>query len=132
MLLVVLDDGVVANVLLNKSKGQGSGWIVITTGWALAVFVAVAAVARVSGAHINPAVSLGLAGVGAFPWADVPGYIVAQMLGAFAGAVIVWLAYLPHWKETPDADLKRVVFCTAPAIRSAPAIFCARSLAPLC
>lgn len=123
MLLVVLGDGVVANVLLNKSKGQGSGWIVITTGWALAVFVAVAAVARVSGAHINPAVSLGLAGVGAFPWADVPGYIVAQMLGAFAGAVIVWLAYLPHWKETPDADLKRVVFCTAPAIRSAPANF---------
>lgn len=123
MLLVVLGDGVVANVLLNRSKGQGSGWIVITTGWALAVFVAVAAVARVSGAHINPAVSLGLAGVGAFPWADVPGYIVAQMLGAFAGAVIVWLAYLPHWKETPDADLKRVVFCTAPAIRSAPANF---------
>ena len=123
MLLVVLGDGVVANVLLNKSKGQGSGWIVITTGWALAVFVAVAAVARVSGAHINPAVSLGLAGVGAFPWADVPGYIVAQMLGAFAGAVIVWLAYLPHGKETPDADLKRVVFCTAPAIRSTPANF---------
>ena len=123
MLLVVLGDGVVANVLLNKSKGQGSGWIVITTGWALAVFVAVAAVARVSGAHINPAVSLGLAGVGAFPWTDVPGYIVAQMLGGFAGAVIVWLAYLPHWKETPDADLKRAVFCTAPAIRNAPANF---------
>ena len=123
MLLIVLGDGVVANVLLTKSKGQGSGWIVITTGWALAVFVGVAAVARISGAHLNPAVSIGLATVGAFPWSSVPGYIVAQMLGAFVGAVIVWLAYLPHWKETPDGELKRAVFCTAPAIRNVPANF---------
>ncbi len=123
MLLIVLGDGVVANVLLNKSKGQGSGWIVITTGWALAVFVGVAAVARISGAHLNPAVSIGLATVGAFDWVEVPGYIVAQMLGAFVGAVIVWLAYLPHWKETPDGELKRAVFCTAPAIRNVPANF---------
>jgi len=121
MLLIVLGDGVVANVLLNKSKGQNSGWIVITTGWALAVFVGVAAVARVSGAHLNPAVSVGLAITGAFPWAMVPGYAIAQILGAFTGAVIVWLAYLPHWKETPEVDMKRAVFCTAPAIRSAPA-----------
>ncbi|MFZ4682980.1 MAG: MIP/aquaporin family protein [Terrimicrobiaceae bacterium] len=123
MLLIVLGDGVVANVLLTKSKGQNSGWIVITTGWALAVFIAVAAVARVSGAHLNPAVSVGLAAVGAFNWASVPGYIVAQLLGAFAGAIIVWLAYLPHWKETADGELKRAVFCTAPAIRSVPANF---------
>lgn len=123
MLLIVLGDGVVANVLLTKSKGQGSGWIVITTGWALAVFIAVAAVARISGAHLNPAVSVGLAAVGSFNWDKVPGYIVAQMLGAFAGGIIVWLAYLPHWKETTDGELKRAVFCTAPAIRNTPANF---------
>lgn len=123
MLLIVLGDGVVANVLLTKSKGQNSGWIVITTGWALAVFIAVAAVARVSGAHLNPAVSVALAVVGAFPWSAVPGYILAQLLGAFAGAVLVWLTYLPHWKQTPDGELKRAVFCTTPAIRSAPANF---------
>jgi len=123
MLLVILGDGVVANVLLKQSKGEGGGWIVITTGWALGVFVAVAAVARISGAHINPAVSVGLATVGAFPWSSVPGYILAQMLGAIAGSIIVWLAYLPHWKITPDGELKRAVFCTSPAIRSAPANF---------
>lgn len=123
MLLVLLGDGVVANVLLAKSKGQGSGWIVITTGWAFAVFFGVAVVARVSGAHLNPAVSVGLAVAGDFPWASVPGYIVAQMLGGFAGAVLVWLAYLPHWKITDDGELKRAVFCTAPAVRNAPANF---------
>ncbi len=120
MLLIVLGDGVVANVLLKKSKGEGSGWIVIATGWALAVFLGVAVVARVSGAHINPAVTLGLALNGVFPWAEVPAYMVAQVAGAFAGGVIVWLAYLPHWKETPDGDTKRAVFCTAPAIRNYP------------
>ncbi len=123
MILIVLGDGVVANVLLNKSKGQGSGWIVITAGWAFAVFIAVAIVARVSGAHLNPAVSIGLAVAGAFDWSLVPGYIVAQMTGAIAGAILVWIAYLPHWKETPDGDLKRAVFCTAPAIRNVPANF---------
>lgn len=123
LLLIVLGDGVVANVLLNKSKGQGSGWIVITTGWAFAVYVGVACIARISGAHINPAVSIGLAAAGAFDWHLVPGYIIAQMLGAFAGAVIVWLAYLPHWKITDDPDLKRAVFCTAPAVRCTPANF---------
>ncbi len=123
MLLIILGDGVVANVVLNKSKGQNSGWIVITAGWAFAVFLAVAAVARVSGAHLNPAISVGLAVVGAFPWASVPGYAAAQTLGAFAGGVIVYLAYLPHWRVTEDADLKRAVFCTAPAIRHAPSNF---------
>jgi glycerol uptake facilitator protein len=123
LLLIVLGDGVVANVLLAKSKGQGSGWIVITTGWALAVFFGVAVVARVSGAHLNPAVTLGLAVSGLFPWGSVAGYVVAQVLGAFAGAVVVWLAYLPHWKLTADGELKRAVFCTAPAVRSLPANF---------
>lgn len=118
-ILIVLGDGVVANVVLTKSKGHNSGWIVITTGWALAVFVAVFATARISGAHLNPAVSVGLAVTGAFEWSQVPGYIVAQMLGAIAGSVLVWLAYLPHWRETEDADSKRAVFCTAPGIRQA-------------
>jgi glycerol uptake facilitator protein len=118
MLLILLGDGVVANVLLSKSKGQNAGWMVITTGWGLAVFVGVYAVASISGAHINPAVTIGLAVAGSFSWADVPGYIIAQMIGAFLGGVLVWLAYLPHWAETSDAGLKRAVFCTAPAIRN--------------
>jgi len=122
-LLILFGDGVVANVLLKKSKGEGSGWIVITTGWALAVFIGVAAVARVSGAHLNPAVSVGLATAGLFPWEKVPMYVLAQMIGAFLGAVTVWLAYLPHWRGTEDGELKRAVFCTAPAIRSVPANF---------
>jgi glycerol uptake facilitator protein len=120
MILVILGDGVVANVLLNKSKGQNSGWIVITTGWALGVAVAVYCVASISGGHLNPAVTLGLAAIGKFSWAAVPGYIVSQVIGGFLGGVVVWLAYLPHWRETPDAGFKLGVFCTAPAIRAAP------------
>lgn len=123
MLLIVLGDGVVAGVLLKKSKAENSGWIVITTGWALAVAMAVYAVGRISGAHINPAVTLGLAITGRVGWADVPQYIGGQMVGAFVGAVLVWLAYLPHWRETPDHDLKLGVFATAPAIRNLPANF---------
>jgi glycerol uptake facilitator protein len=117
MILVILGDGVVANVLLSRSKGQNSGWMVITTGWALAVTIAVYAVGRISGAHINPAVTIGLASIGAFPWTRVPGYILAQMIGALLGGVLVWLTYLPHWAETKDSGLKLAVFCTAPAIR---------------
>lgn len=117
MLLILLGDGVVANVLLARSKGQGAGWIVIATGWGVAVAMAVYAVGRISGAHLNPAVTLGLASIGSFPMADVPGYMIAQLVGAFGGAVLVWIAYLPHWRETTDADLKLGVFCTAPAIR---------------
>ncbi len=117
MLLVLLGDGVVAGVLLNKSKAEKSGWIVIATGWALAVAVGVYAVGRISGAHLNPAVTLGLAAVGKLPWSDVPVYIVAQMLGAFLGATLVWLAYLAHWEHTPYEDLKLAVFSTTPAIR---------------
>jgi glycerol uptake facilitator protein len=117
MILVILGDGVVANVLLNKSKGQNSGWIVITTGWALGVAVAVYSVNSISGAHLNPAVTFGMAAIGKFAWADVPGYITAQMIGGFLGGMVVWLAYLPHWEETKDQGLKLGVFCTAPAIR---------------
>jgi glycerol uptake facilitator protein len=117
MLLVLLGDGVVANVVLNRTKGQNSGWIVIAVGWAVAVAMAVYAVGRLSGAHLNPAVTLGLASIGSFPWADVPAYVAAQLIGAFAGAVLVWLTYLPHWQATPDPDLKLAVFSTGPAIR---------------
>ena len=118
MILVLLGDGVVANVLLQRSKGQNSGWIVITTGWGVAVAIAVYAVGRISGAHLNPAVTIALATIGSFSWAQVPGYIAAQMIGAFLGAVLVWLTYLPHWRETPDPGAKLGIFCTGPAIRS--------------
>lgn len=116
-ILVILGNGVVANVLLHKSKGQNSGWIVITTGWALAVAVAVYLVNPISGAHLNPAVTLGLAAIGRFPWTQVPPYIIAQMIGGFLGGTIVWLAYLPHWEPTEDQATKLAVFCTAPALR---------------
>ncbi|MBI3881936.1 MAG: aquaporin family protein [Verrucomicrobia bacterium] len=117
MVLVALGDGVVANVVLQKTKGNNGGWIVITTGWALAVTVGVYLVTAISGAHLNPAVTIGLAAIGKFPWADVPAYVAAQMIGAFLGGVIVWLAYLPHWGATEDKGAKLAVFCTAPAIR---------------
>jgi glycerol uptake facilitator protein len=117
MILVLLGDGVVANVLLERTKGQNAGWIVITTGWGVAVAVAVYAVGRISGAHLNPAVTLALATIGSFPWAQVPGYIAAQMIGAIAGAVLVWLAYLPHWGVTPDQGFKLGVFATRPSIK---------------
>lgn len=117
MILIILGDGVVANVVLNKTKGNNSGWIVITTGWALAVFVAVYIVGSISGAHINPAVTLGLAIAGNFPWAQVPLYWIAQMLGAFIGAVIVWLSYYQHFEGT-DPGGQLAVFSTGPAIRN--------------
>jgi len=120
MLLILLGDGVAANVLLNKSKGQNAGWMVITTGWGLAVAVGVYTVGWISGAHLNPAVTLGLAVIGQLPWPKVLPYILAQMIGAFIGAVLVWLAYLPHWKETQNQDLKLGVFCTGPGIRKHP------------
>jgi glycerol uptake facilitator protein len=116
MILIILGDGVVAGVLLRNSKAENSGWIVITFGWGMAVAMAVYITGQFSGAHINPAVTIGLAVAGQFDWALVPGYIIAQFLGAFVGAVIVWLAYLAHWEETADEGLKLGVFCTAPAI----------------
>jgi glycerol uptake facilitator protein len=117
MLLIILGDGVVANVVLQQSKGQNSGWIVITTGWALAVTFAVYCVGSISGAHLNPAVTIAVASIGKLPWDMVPVYIAAQMLGAFLGAVLVWLAYLPHWELTKDQGAKLAVFCTGPAVR---------------
>ena len=121
MILIILGDGVVAGVLLRNSKAENSGWIVITFGWGMAVAIAVYCVGQFSGAHINPAVTIGLAVSGQFDWALVPGYIIAQFIGAFIGAVIVWLAYLAHWGETEDEGLKLGVFCTAPAIYNTPA-----------
>ena len=115
-LLILLGNGVVANVVLDRSKGNGGGWIVITAGWGMGVAVAVYAVGGFSGAHINPAVTVGLAASGAFPWASVPGYVVAQVAGAFLGAVLVWLAYLPHWAATEDGEGIRACFSTDPAI----------------
>jgi glycerol uptake facilitator protein len=117
-ILLLLGDGVVANVVLKGTKGEGSGWIVITWGWGMAVFVAVFVVAAFSGAHINPAVTIGLAAAGKFSWSLVPGYLVAQMLGAALGAFLVYLQYRPHFGVTEDKDLKLAVFCTGPAIRN--------------
>ncbi|MEO8579445.1 MAG: MIP/aquaporin family protein [Gemmatimonadales bacterium] len=116
-ILIVLGDGVVANVVLQRTKGNSSGWIVITTGWALGVTIAVYCVNSISGAHLNPAVTIALASIGAFDWAKVPMYIAAQIAGGFLGGVIVWVAYLPHWEATPDPVSKLAVFSTTPAIR---------------
>lgn len=120
MLLITLGCGVVANVLLNQTNGNNSGWIVITTGWALAVYVGVVVASPHSGAHLNPAVSIGLAVAGKFAWASVPSYILAQFTGAMIGATLIWVMYKKHFDITDNADLKKAVFCTAPAIRNAP------------
>ena len=117
-ILIILGDGVVAGVLLNRSKAQNSGWIVITTGWALAVAVGVYAIGGLTGAHLNPAVTIGLASIGLTPWDLVPYYLVGEFLGAFIGAVIVFLHYLPHWGVTEDPGLKLAVFSTGPAVRN--------------
>ena len=117
-LLILLGNGVVACVLLNLSKGQNSGWIVITFGWGMAVMVAVFAVGQFSGAHLNPAVTVGLAVAGSIEWGDVPEYFAGEFVGAFIGATLVWLAYLDHWRETEDPGLKLACFSTAPAIRN--------------
>ena len=117
MILVLLGDGVVANVLLKQTKGNNAGWIVITAGWGFAVAVSVYCTNAISGAHLNPAVTIGLATIGKFDWALVPGYIAAQMAGAFLGGVLVWLAYLPHWAVTESQGDKLGVFSTGPAIR---------------
>lgn len=115
-ILIVLGAGVVANVVLEKTGGNDSGYIVITWGWGIAVFVAVFVTGSVSGAHINPAVTIGLAVSGQFAWSQVPIYIAAQLLGAFLGAASVWLHYRDHFNATEDADSKLGVFCTSPAI----------------
>ena len=117
-ILLLLGNAVVANVILKKTKGQGAGWLAINFGWGVAVFIAVFIVAKYSGAHINPAVTLGLALAGEFSWNSVPLYLTAQFLGGALGAFLVWLHYRDHFDVTEDADVKRAVFCTAPAIRN--------------
>jgi glycerol uptake facilitator protein len=117
-ILILLGNGVVAGVLLNLSKAQNGGWIVITFGWAMGVTFGVFAVAQFSGAHLNPAVTLGFATIGNTEWGDVPKYLAGEFVGAFIGATLVWLAYLNHWGATEDPGLKLACYCTAPAIRN--------------
>ncbi|KHE67373.1 MIP/aquaporin family protein [Halobacillus sp. BBL2006] len=118
MILIIFGGGVVGGVVLKNSKAEGAGWVVITIGWGLAVAMAIYAVGSFTGAHINPAVTLGLASIGDFPWSKVPIYITAQMIGAFIGACIVFLNYLPHWDKTEDQGAKLAVYSTDPAVRS--------------
>ncbi len=115
--LITLGSGVVANVLLDKTKGNNSGLVVIALAWAIAVFVGVYISADISGAHLNPAVTIGLAVAGKFSWSEVPSYLMAQLLGAFVGAVLGWLTYKDHFAATKDPSLLLAVFSTGPAIR---------------
>jgi glycerol uptake facilitator protein len=117
-LLILLGNGVVAGVLLNQSKAENAGWIVITFGWGMAVMVGVFAVGQFSGAHLNPAITFGFALIGDTPWGDVPKYFAGEFVGAFIGATLVWASYLPHWGATEDPGLKLACFSTAPAIRN--------------
>ena len=117
-ILIVLGDGVVANVVLQRTKGHNSGWIVITSGWALAVTIAVYCVNHISGAHLNPAVTIGLAVNGAIGWDQVPEYLIGEFVGAFIGAILVTIHYWDHFKETEDQGLKLAVYCTGPNIRN--------------
>jgi len=119
-LLLAVGSGVVANVVLDQTKGNGSGWMVITTAWALGVFIGVVVAGPYSGAHLNPAVSIGLAIAGDFAWALVPKYILAQILGAMFGSGIAWLMYKDHFDITDDPGLKFAPFGTVPAIRNLP------------
>lgn len=118
MLLILLGTGVVANVVLKDTKGNSGGWIVITTGWALAVFIGVVVAGPYSGAHLNPAVTIGLALAGKFEWSAAGGFIAAQFAGAMAGAFLTWLMYRHHFDSTEDPGLKLAVFSTGPAIRN--------------
>lgn len=118
MLMILLGNGVVANVVLKDTKGNNSGWIVITTAWAFAVFVGVTVAGPISGAHLNPIVSIGLALIGKFSWNLVPTYILAQMIGAMLGAFLVWLSHKDHFKATEDEGTKLACFSTSPAIRN--------------
>ena len=117
-MIILLGQTVVSNVVLQRSKGFNSGWIVISFGWAMAVFVGVYCATGASKAHLNPAITLSFAAIGKIPWSIVPQYLAAQLLGAMTGSVIAWLSFRPHFGATADADAKLAVFCTAPAIRS--------------
>ena len=118
MLLILLGNGVVAGVLLNKTKSQNAGWIVITLAWGLAVFVGVLVAGPISGAHLNPAVTIALAVAGKFSWGMVIPYIVSQILGAMLGQLLVWAMYYPHYSATEDKGLKLATHCTDPAIKN--------------
>jgi glycerol uptake facilitator protein len=115
--LVLLGNGVVANVVLTGTKGHNSGWIVITTGWALAVYVGVVIATPFSGAHLNPAVTIAMATAGKLPWSSVLPYIIAQMLGAMIGAFLVWVMYRDHFNQTADSSMQLAAFSTSPSIR---------------
>lgn len=121
MIIIIFGGGVVAGVVLKGSKAENGGWIVITMGWGLGVATAIYATGSISGAHLNPAVTVGLALVGDFAWSEVPGYILAQLIGGFIGGVLVWLHYYPHWRVSDDQGAKLAVFSTGPAIRHTPA-----------
>ena len=118
LILVLLGNGVVGGVVLKGTKSEGAGWFTIVVGWGIAATLAVLAVGKISGSHLNPAITLALAVKGDFPWENVGGYIVAQFLGAIVASVLVWLHYGPHWRPTTDADTKRAVFCTIPSTRN--------------
>ena len=125
LVLVLLGDGVVASTVLKQSKGYNGGWVVITIAWGLAVMCGVLVAGPYSGAHLNPALSIGLAAAGSFPWASVPGYVAAQLLGGFCGAVLVYIYYKDHFDATDDPGAKLGVFCTMPAIMDKPRnLFC--------
>lgn len=120
MLLILLGDGVVAATLLKDTKSENAGWHTIVIAWGLAVTICIYAVGRISDAHLNPAITIALSWSGKFAVEKLPGYLIAQFAGAFCGAVLVWIHYLPHWKNT-DSEIKKLsVFCTSPAIRSIP------------
>ncbi len=118
MVLIILGNGVVAGAVLKGTKSENAGWLTIVIGWGAAVTLGIYAAGKISGAHLNPAVTVAFAIKGDFPWNQVVPYIIAQLLGAFTGACIVWLHYLPHWKRTEDAATKLAVFATGPAIRN--------------
>ena len=118
MFVILLGNGVVANVVLKGTKGNNAGWMVITTGWALAVFVGVAIAGPFSGAHLNPAVTIALALVGKFSWGKVASYILAQLIGAMLGSFLVWVVYIDHFRCTEDPDTQLAVFSTSPAIKN--------------
>lgn len=128
-LLIAMGSGVVANVVLPKTKGHGSGWMVITTGWALGVFIGVVVAGPHSGAHLNPAVSIGLAAAGLFEWGLIPKYVTAQLLGAMFGSGIAWLMYKDHFREARDSAVKFAPFATTPALRNLPINFFAEAVA---
>ena len=127
--LISFGGGIVAGTVLKNSNSFNAGWLTICLSWGLGVTMAIYAVGTISGAHLNPAVTLGFAIVGDFPWSDVPGYIIGQMLGAMTGATIVWIMYKAHWAKTESQESKLAVFCTAPAERSFPNNFVSEMIA---